>query len=245
MTPAAHFEHELELYRTEADAAAQFFYAFLAVHSVAGDAKAVYQALNTAPLFWNTTLGALQTATFIALGRIFDQDSKHNVDLVLKIAQENPSIFAKAALAVRKQGPDAQPPDWLKEYLQQAYVPTAEDFRRLRKYVGKYRKIYNERYRDLRRKVFAHKEVSDRSDVDALFEKTNVRELQKLLAFLGSLYDALWELFHNGRKPVLRPRRYSVKRIRDRPSPPGRVTVVQERITHEVEGFLRSAARLA
>jgi hypothetical protein len=31
--------------------------------------------LNTAPLFWNTILGGLQTAAFVVLGRIFDQDS--------------------------------------------------------------------------------------------------------------------------------------------------------------------------
>lgn len=109
----------------------------------------------------------------------------------------------------------------------------------------KYRKIYEERYRDLRRKFFAHREVSDRAEIDALFGKTNIRELQRLLAFLESLSEALWQLFFNGHKPVLRPRRYSVKRMRDHPSPPGRVKVVQEAITHEAEQFLRAAASVA
>jgi hypothetical protein len=34
---------------------------------------------------------------------------------------------------------------------------------------------------------------------------------QLMLVFLMSLYDALWRLFVNGHKPVLRPHRYSVK----------------------------------
>ena len=204
-SPEVRFEQELEVFRTEAEAAAQFFYAYLTVHAVAGDHKAVYRLLNTAPLFWNTSLGALQTAAFIALGRVFDQDSTHNLDRLLRIAQDNPSIFSKAALGVRKHGSNTAPPEWLAEYLLDAYVPTATDFRRLRAHVKKYRKIYEAKYRDLRHKLFAHREVSSRADIDALFAKTNIRELQKMLAFLGALYMTLWELFVNGRKPVLRP----------------------------------------
>lgn len=36
--------------------------------------------------------------------------------------------------------------------------------------------------------------------------------------FLLGLYDALWMLFVNGRKPVLRMRQYSVARIRKNPT---------------------------
>ena len=80
MNPCEAFEHELEIFRTEAEAAAQFFYAYLSVHETAGRHPTVFRLLNTAPLFWNTNLGALQTSAFIALGRIFDQDSPHNID---------------------------------------------------------------------------------------------------------------------------------------------------------------------
>jgi hypothetical protein len=108
--------------------------------------------------------------------------------------------------------------------------------------VRKHRRVYEAKYKDLRNKWFAHKEVSARADIDALFSRTNIRELQKMLAFLGSLYEALWQLFFNGRKPVLRPRRYSVKHMRHNPSPPWQTSAVQERITHEAEQFLRSIA---
>jgi len=243
MTDAAtEFEQELEVLRTEAAAAAQFFYAYMTIHAVAGEHEAVHRLLNRSALFWNTTLGALQTATFIALGRILDQSSAHNVDRVLKIAQKHPDIFSKAALAKRKQGSLKTSPEWLPEYLLGAYVPKADDFRRLRAHVQKHRKTYDEKYRDLRRKVFAHNELTDPAAVSALFEKTNIRELQRLLVFFGCLYEALWQLFFNGRKPTLRPRRYSLKRIRDLPSPAERGRSVQERITHEAERFLVAAA---
>jgi hypothetical protein len=187
-------------------------FAEIPVHAVAGDAPAVFKLLNTAPLFWNTNLGALQTATFVALGRIFDQDSTHNVDRVLKIAQDNAHIFSKAALGERKRKASPGRIEWLDSYLRHSYVPRPSDFRRLRKLVRKYRRSYEEKYRDLRHKVFARKVVSDGQAVAALFAKTNVRELQRMLVFLDALYDALFQLYVNGRKPVLRKRRYSVQR---------------------------------
>jgi AbiU2 len=244
-TPEEIFEKELEVFRTEAEAGTQFFYAYLTVHAVAGDDSSVHRVLNTAPLFWNTALGALQTATFIALGRGFDQNSPHNIDRVLGTAQRHPEIFDKAALAKRKQGSSKVRPDWLDEYLEGAHVPKPADFRRLRTYVKEKRKIYDRSYRDLRHKVYAHKELSERAAVEALFARTNIRELERLFAFLNSFHETMWQLFFNGRKPVLRPRRYSLKRMRDLPSPAESRKDVQERIVQEAEAFLLAAARVA
>jgi hypothetical protein len=174
---------------------------------------------------------------------VFDQQSKHNVDRLLKIAQSNMAIFSKESLAGRKRRGSANADEWLEEYLRDVYVPNVDDFRRLRHHVAKRRRIYEDNYRALRHQVFAHKEISAKADVQALFGKTNVRELQQLLIFLRRLHEALWQLYHNGRKPTLRPDRYSVKRIREQPSPEHRGRALQERLTHEIEAFLRTAAK--
>jgi AbiU2 len=137
----------------------------------AGRKKTVVRLLNTAPLLWNTILGGLQTASFVALGRVFDQKSAHNVHRLIKLAQDNPQIFSKAALARRKQGTAAVPPQWLNNYLKTVYVPKPADFGRLRGYVSKHRKIYIERYQPLRHQFFAHRELADTSAVSALFAK--------------------------------------------------------------------------
>jgi hypothetical protein len=239
----AQFEHELEVFRTEAETTAQFFYGYLAIHAAAGAETSTYRLLNTAPLFWNTTLGALQTAAFVALGRIFDQDSAHNVGRLLQLAQRNPQLFSKAALAKRKQGADKRPPNWLNDYLKHAYEPKAADFRRLRGYVSKHRKIYLEKYQPLRHQVFAHRGLSDAQDISALFARTNVREMQRMLTFLMSFYEAIWQLFVNGHKPVLHPRRYSVARMRKRIAKNERGRSAHERLVHEAERFLQAASR--
>ena len=185
------FEQELEIFRREAEGAAQFFYAYLAIHQTAANHKSVLELLNHSALFWNTALAALQTGAFIVLGRVFDQHSAHNLDRLLRIAQAHPHIFSKAALGRRRQGGSAEEAVWLQEFVQAAYEPSPADFRRIRAYAQRWRRVYDSHYRALRNKVFAHKELSDDAQVAALFAQTKVRELQRLLAFLGSLYDAL------------------------------------------------------
>jgi hypothetical protein len=127
------FTSELEIFRTEAQAGAQFLYAYLSFNSILSEKKSTLKIINRTPLFWNTSIGALQTSFFIVLGRIFDQKSTHNIDMLLKSAQDNIGIFSKEALADRKRRGSDNADEWIDDYLKNVYVPTAKDFRELRK----------------------------------------------------------------------------------------------------------------
>lgn len=236
--PEQSFTRELEIFRKEVEEGAQHLYGYLSFYSIISENRKILNAINRTPLFWITTMGALQTSFFIVLGRIFDQNSKHNIDRLLKVAQDNISIFSKAALANRKRKGSDNADEWLDDYLKTVHEPTIKDFRALRKRVKEYRKIYETNYRDIRHKIYAHKEVSDSEEVQRLFSKTNNRELQLMFVFVNALYEALWELFNNGRKPVLRPMRYSVKSIRRDRKPEWQSKSVQERMVGEVEDLL-------
>lgn len=233
------FVNELELFRTEAESAIQFFYAWEAVHAVARTNQKVHQLLNQAPLFWNTSLGALQTSTLVALGRIFDPNpDHHSVTRLLSTALSDLSIFSKEALADRKLRQSENAEQWLPEYLKSVYVPTKQDFRQLKRYVSVRRKIYEQKYQPLRHKIFAHRGTLSSDEIADLFSKTNLSELQKLLVFLRRLHEALWQLYFNGIKPVLRPARFSVRRMLDKPSPHASRATLQERLVHETQSFL-------
>jgi len=233
------FRNELEVFRTEAESVIQFFYAYQSIHYSLGDNEKALRLVNETPLFWLTIAGALQTSFFIVLGRIFDQSSNHNVDKLLKVAQNNTDIFSKEALEARKRKGSKNASDWIVDYMKDTYVPTFRDFRRLRKYVSKYRKVYENGYRDIRKEIFAHKGLSKSDAVQKLFDKTNKRELQKLLIFLNRLYKCLWELFNNGKKPVLRPMKYSVRAMRMAEIPEWQSKDVQEHMVQETEKFFR------
>ncbi len=151
-------------------------------------------------------------------------------------------IFSKDALAERKRELSANADEWLTAYLKGAYVPSGEDFRRLKRHVSGRRKIYEQKYGPIRHRVFAHKATTEDSDVAALFANTNIKELQQLLVFLRRLHEALWHLFFNGAKLALRPARYSLNQMLRLPSPSPEQTQVQERLAHETRGLLRSLA---
>ena len=233
------FLQELEIFRTEAESAIQCLYAYLTLHATLADDKKALRIVNKTPLFWQTNVGALQTSFFIVLGRVFDQNSNHNIDRLLKVAQDNIDIFSKEALKARKKKDSKNADEWIDDFMKDVYPPAHSDFRRLRKHVAKYRKIYIDGYCDIRRKVFAHKELSKVSDVQQLFAKTNIREMERLLIFLNRLYSCLWQLFHNGRKPVLRAMRYSVKSMRTAETPKWQSRHVQELMVQETEKFFR------
>lgn len=241
-TEETRFERELELFRQECEGAAQFFFGYLAVHEVAKRRESVFQLLNRNAMFWNTATGAMQTAAIIAVGRVFDQNSPHNIDRVLTLAQDTPSMFSRASLGRRKLGGASVAPSWLEGYLDSAYVPVASDFRRLRIHIKKRRRIYEANYRDLRHKVYAHRVVADESEAAPIVAKTSIRELERLLLFLLRFYESMWHLFMNGSKPTLRRLRYSVNTTGRLSLPRTSASGVHRRMVREAEQVLVRAA---
>lgn len=97
------FTRELEIFRTECEAAAKYFYGYLGIHELARRDKQVFDVLNRNAFFWNTVLSGLQTSAVITLGRIFDQDQQsHSLDRLISIARSNVAIFSRSALASRR-----------------------------------------------------------------------------------------------------------------------------------------------
>jgi hypothetical protein len=155
-------------------------------------------------------------------------------------------MFSSAALARRKQDDADRPPSWLASFLVDIHVPTAADFRRLRSHIKKRRRIYETNYRDLRHKVYAHRAVLDDAEVAPIVARTSVRELERLLLFLLRFYESMWHLFMNGRRPTLRPLRYSVNQAGRLSLPRASVSGVHRRMVHATEQvLLRAAAQQA
>jgi hypothetical protein len=239
MTGAAEqFEHHLEEFRKEVQGGIQFFYAGLAINGTAASNDYVLEALNEASLFWNTNIAALQLSYFVTLGRIFDQKSGYNIDRLIALAQNNIDLFSKRALAERKRNSSSNAHEWLDDYLKDAYEPTHDDFRCLRRYVRKYRGIYQANYDPIRDRIYAHKELATQSDKHDLFSKTKILEIEKLFVFLDHVYNILWQLYINGRAPAIRRIPFSITHMLRGPRRLGRSRTVQEDLTSETQKFL-------
>ncbi len=203
MTPDKKFAAELETFRKEQAIGQQYFFSWLQIRTEFGKDQKLLDRINETPLFWITTHHALLLAAFVALGRIFDQSSPHNVDSLLRVAIDNRQIFTRQALQARRIR-DGLDPEFAAEYVADKYEPTATDFRQLRAEVGKRRKVYAARFKDVRDKIYAHRQISDLDGINALLAKARLDEMQAIFGFLHALNEALWELFNNGRQPILR-----------------------------------------
>ncbi len=199
------FQQELEVFGAEEEAAQQAFFAYLSVRNLAASDQDVLTNMQSNALFWRTTHHSLLMSAFVTLGRIFDQNSDHNIDRLLGKISDNIGVFTKGALRSRKIAAGLSHRD-ADGYVQDAYELSATDVRRLKRLVKKWRDVYEKRYRDVRHKVFAHK--NRREVVEAALAQTNVDEIKDLFGFLAGLYEALWQLYHNGREPVVEVQRF-------------------------------------
>lgn len=236
MTTHRQFLTQLKNFNNEARNAARYAYADFAIQHAASKSKRLLSRLNDTPTFWLTASAAFQTAAYISLGRIFDNDSRYNVEELVSSAESNISLFQREALAERKREGQKSDPSWLQEYLDNTYYPKLSDFARLRKKVDEYRSLYEKAIKPARNKYIAHREKQDDQEVSALFGRGKVKDLWRLTMFLQQLHEVLSNLFHNGRKPRFRPMRYSVSAMFDRP-PTG--TSAHEAIVRETQKLMQ------
>jgi hypothetical protein len=215
MTQHRQFTVQLESFQNEAKNAACFVYGEMAVQHAASKSRKLLGRLNRTPTFWLVSAVAFQTAAYISFGRIFDRSSRYNVDALLHAAEREIALFQRDALAERKRDGKPTDPPWLDDYLNKAFYPSLKDFQRLRRRVAQHRAVYERIIRPARNKYIAHRERHGHAEVQQLFGGGKLRELWRLTTFLLQLNEALWELLHNGRKPRLRPIRYSIRSIYD------------------------------
>lgn len=136
-------------------------------------------------------------STFVALGRIFDKKLPHNINALMSAVSASLQEFSMAALKARRISNGFSEQETA-IYASHMHALTADDVKKLRGEIKRWRCIYEDRYSDIRNRVFAHNELTDFGDINALFAKTNVIELKELFNFLSALGLALWAAYHNG-----------------------------------------------
>ena len=179
------------------------------LHDRPASEKDLLKALNKTPLSWILIRNSLQVSFFITLGRIFDlDDDAFSVDDLLKYCVENIDIFSLENLKERKlKMQKGKEPEWLQEYIQNAYCPVERDLQRLRGEATKHRKIFEKIFKPIRHKLIAHTDKEYMDKADELWSETNIGELEKIIWFLHDLKETLFQTYQNGEKPELKGRR--------------------------------------
>lgn len=170
------------------------------IHNSTADKK-ILSAFNRTPTSWIIIRHSLQVTFLITLHRIFEtgQDVV-SAEKLLGTCVNDISIFDTTNLRIRKD-PESKKPEWLDDYISNAYVPTVQDINMLRGELNNHRNVFNNIYRPIRNKVIAHNMLSHLDKSNELYAKTNIDEIERILEFLNALKETLFELYINGKKP--------------------------------------------
>jgi AbiU2 len=215
--------------RGDVETAIKSNFTYLTIHRLAAENADIFDKYNRFAEFWTLNAYSLQTTFFVTFGRIFD--TRRDVYSVHKVVEEtiaNPTFFSKSALRDRKRkasriaGVD---PEWLVDYVDNAWEPTRADLEPLRVALAPNFAKFKAIYQPIRHQVFAHKSIQDDKAILALFEKTLITDVQEILRFLHTLFWAIWEMAWNAKRPDLTDFR----------SYDGEVT----RLTNKTEKFIR------
>lgn len=191
----------LEEINNEITVAAQAYFAWKSIHNLASKDSSIHRAINPNALSWNIILHSLQSTFFISIGRIFDTNPQAcSIHLLFRQCIKSIKEFEKSSLGNRKIKEAGKTPDYLSEYLNKAYEPKPSDFSSLKTNVSRVQKIYEEHFRPIRHKVFAHKDSDHISDTSLLFAGTTIADAEDILSTLYKVERVIWDLYTNGHK---------------------------------------------
>jgi hypothetical protein len=166
--------------------------------------KNLLKAFNVSPLSWITIRHSMMSSLIMTLGRIFDTDGDAiSIDDLIKSCINELDLFSKTSLRERKLAQSGFKKEWIDKYMEKVYEPSEKDFQMLRPEINKYKEMYQNYYRPLRHKIFAHNDKGHYGNSSELWGATKGANVVEILDFLEDLKITLQETYENGRKPEL------------------------------------------
>jgi hypothetical protein len=192
------FEAHLKALAGDANSACIFVYTELTLHHFFGADYDLRDRVNPHAGFWNGVLAALQSAGFMAIGRMYDEDAgAHTIKTLLDFTKTYKGVFRPSALEERRIH-GGMPPEAAKEFAKGTFALAAEDLDQIYAEYDVHRRLYKEKIEPIRHNVFAHAGRMTKNDRDALFTKLFVRKLEEIVVFPLRVHRALFGLYHNG-----------------------------------------------
>lgn len=197
--------------RQEVETAIRVFYAYEAMSKLLSEQQYV-DLVNKNVYFWKIFLSSVQTKLFIALGRLYDDSNDaFSFHRFVNACKENIEDFGYESLEKRKLNGSSTRPEWLDDYLRDAYFAKIKDIDALSRLARPFNKKMKGLYKEIRSKVFAHAIHTDAVDISNLFGGIKFEEIDGALTALWSIYSQVWQLYHNGRQPTLKIEPYLYK----------------------------------
>ena len=212
MTPAptgrpplteAEYWRDYDIIRNDINAAMVSCYTEQAIHQIAATDTGVLERINRNADFWRVTTFGLQNSLFIVLARILDHHPNFcSIYRVLNATTAHPEFFSRASLRARKLGVSPWDAADLDAYVRNAWEPTLQNLREIKKSLVPHKAKFDAIYRPIRDQI-AHNILTDNALVADLYSRTQRTDIDEILCFLHNLFRAIWELAFNAMQPDL------------------------------------------
>ena len=145
---------DYDIIRDDVNAAMVCSYTLRTINEVAAADRKIFERLNRHPSFWRTTSFGLQNSLFIVLARILDP-KQHSIYHVLNATTAHPEFFSKHALRKRKLSSCSKPnpPPWLDDYVENAWEPSVQDLKELKKALAPHKAKFDDIYKPIRNQI--------------------------------------------------------------------------------------------
>lgn len=171
------------------------------------------EKINKNAYFWLIYESSVRTNLFLGIRRLYENKADtFNFQKFVELCIENVESFSKQSLRSRRLSGSSNASEWIDGYMEDVYEPTKEDFNSLAKVVrqnsGKMKGVYS----DVASKVFAHAVHTDHASIFAKMQDLNFDEIETALNSIWHAYDQIWQMYENGRSPVLEIKAYPYKK---------------------------------
>jgi hypothetical protein len=196
---------DYDIIRDDVLAAMVACYTHRAINHLAANDEEILEKMNRSAEFWQVNSFSLQNTLFIVLARILDSDPDvHSIHPVLSATIAHPEFFNHDALRARKLAiPGTEPnPPWLDDYVANAWEPTTDDLRLLKRALAPHKNKFDAIYKPIRHQI-AHIIHKDQAVVEALYSRTLKTDIDGILRFLHCLVKSIWYMAYNAERPNL------------------------------------------
>jgi hypothetical protein len=216
MTPAEQaFNDVLSVLSEHIAQASQFWYAGSSINELSKQPNVV-QAMHGAAGFWICARRALEDQAIVSVGKIFGHRGANptNIDRFFEVLRASrTSVFSKNAIEDRKRRDTQLTDEQIKRFMKSARALRASDVNRLHTVSKRHRRIYENQFAAIRNRHIAHFDFMTAAERNAMSARTHIPDLEKLLVFLNQFRDAIRASYYDGRAPVLRRMRWSVRSL--------------------------------
>jgi len=202
---------EIDKFRIISESSLRFLYASIAFHEALSDESKV-KFLNRNPDYWRLFEASMLSNVFLSVRRLYE--NKHdsfNVQKLISVFIQNIDDFSLESVKRRKIANGALSSIQAEKYIEGKYEPNEDDFKNMAKYIRERSKRMKGVYTNVASKVYAHAIHFSHSEVLKPNQSLNLYEIEKALLSIWHVYEQVWQLYENGRRPELCEPSYQYK----------------------------------